>query len=289
MRFSRCAFVPAYLVAAVAVAFTQSPPTPGQALRFDVVSVKPCDPNAPPPAASRGVGASPGRLRLDCRKLLDLIQTSYVVYASGDSKVPALRPDFDRISGSPNAPEWVRTDLFTIEGRTDAAPPPSPAVLLGPMLRAVLEDRFKLKMEHEEREAPVFELVVGKGGSKLTPFKPGTCVPYDMNVSPQPSLQPGERRCLNHVGERDGSNTAWIDTMEAITLDQVATAFGGGPGQTPIINKTDITGLVSYRLVMPDGDPLGTVLKDQLGLELRPAKAMRDFLVIGHVERPTPD
>ena len=289
MRFSRGGLVAVYLVAAAAVVFTQSPPTPSQALKFDVVSVKPCDPNVPPPAASRGVGASPGRLRLDCRRVVDLIQTAYVVYANGNSKVPAPRPDFDRISGSPSAPDWVRTDLFTIEGRTDAVPPPVPAVLLGPMLRAALEDRFKLKMEHELREAPIFELIVSKGGSKLTPFKPGTCVPYDMSVSPQPPLQPGERRCSNHVGERDVSSAAWIDTMEAISLDQVATGFGGGPGQTPIINKTGIAGLVSYRLVMPDGDPLGTVLKDQLGLELRPAKAMRDFLVIGHVERPTPD
>ena len=183
MRLSRSGLVAAYLVAAVAVVFTQSPPTPSHDLKFDVVSVKPCDPNVPPPAASRSSGASPGRLRLDCRRLIALIQTAYVVYANGDSNVPALRPDLDQRLGLPNAPDWVGKDLFTIEGRTDAVPAPTPAILLGPMLRAVLEDRFKLKMQHEQRAAPVFELIVAKGGSKLTPFKPGTCVPYDMNVS----------------------------------------------------------------------------------------------------------
>jgi uncharacterized protein (TIGR03435 family) len=226
---------------------------------------------------------------LDCRRLIALIQTAYVVYANGDSNMPILRPELDQMLGSPNAPDWVGTDLFTIEGRTDAVPAPPPAILLGPMLRAALEDRFKLKMQHEQRTAPVFELIVAKGGSKLTPFKPGTCVPYDMNVSPQPPLQPGERRCANNAGERDASNTAWVQTMEALTVDRLALSFGGGPGQTPIINRTGITGLVAFRLVKPDGDSLGTVLKDQLGLELRPAKAMRDFLVIGHVEHPTPD
>jgi uncharacterized protein (TIGR03435 family) len=157
------------------------------------------------------------------------------------------------------------------------------------MLRAALEDRFKLKMKHESREAPVLELVVAKGGSKLTPFKPGTCVPYDMSVSPQPPLQPGERRCANNAGERDASNTAWVQTMEALTLDAFAAALGGGPGQTPVINKTGISGFVSFRLVKVDGDSIGNAIKDQLGLELRPAKAIRDFLVIDHVERPSPD
>src|SRR4051794_2984815 len=112
MRFSRCGLAAGYLVAAMGVVFTQSPPPPSQALKFDVVSVKPCDPNVPP-VASRGVGASPGRLRLDCRRLVDLIQTAYVVYANGDSTVPAPRPDFDGFFGSPNAPDWVRTDSFT--------------------------------------------------------------------------------------------------------------------------------------------------------------------------------
>jgi uncharacterized protein (TIGR03435 family) len=30
-------------------------------------------------------------------------------------------------------------------------------------------------------------------------------------------------------------------------------------------------------------------MKDQLGLELRPTKATRDFLVIDQVEQPSPD
>ena len=75
----------------------------------------------------------------------------------------------------------------------------------------------------------------------------------------------------------------------SVTLDGLASGLGGGPRQTPVVNKTGITGYVSYRLVQTDGDSIGNVLKDQLGLELRPAKMMRDFLVIDHVERPTPD
>src|SRR4051812_33320119 len=100
MRLSRCALVATYLIAVAAVVFTQSPPTSSQDLKFDVVSVKRCDPTMPPPAVSRSTGASPGRLRLDCRKLIALIQTAYVVYANGDSNMPGPRPALDQKLGS---------------------------------------------------------------------------------------------------------------------------------------------------------------------------------------------
>ena len=47
----------------------------------------------------------------------------------------------------------------------------------GPMLRAVLEDRFRLKVHWEAREVPVYELTVAKSGAKLRAAKEGDCVP----------------------------------------------------------------------------------------------------------------
>jgi uncharacterized protein (TIGR03435 family) len=40
------------------------------------------------------------------------------------------------------------------------------------MTQTLLEDRFQLKSHRENREMPVFDLVAGKGGSKLSPVKP---------------------------------------------------------------------------------------------------------------------
>ena len=40
-------------------------------------------------------------------------------------------------------------------------------VTQGPMLQALLEDRFKLKVHRETSDGPVYELTVGKNGPKL--------------------------------------------------------------------------------------------------------------------------
>lgn len=164
----------------------------------------------------------------------------------------------------------------------------------GPMLQTLLEERFKMKLHHESREVPVYEMVVAKSGAKVTPFQPGSCVPYEWSMSAPAPLASGQRRCLN-IGARDASGTAWVESAEATTLDELAEGItnnqlalavaGVGDGRA-VINRTGINGLVSYRLVYTDHESYMSALKDQLGLELRPTKAVRDFLVIDHVEQP---
>jgi uncharacterized protein (TIGR03435 family) len=41
--------------------------------------------------------------------------------------------------------------------------------MAGPMLRALLEDRFKLRVHRETKEVPVYFLRVAKNGPKLEP------------------------------------------------------------------------------------------------------------------------
>jgi len=41
----------------------------------------------------------------------------------------------------------------------------------GPMLRALLEERFRLKFHRETREVPIYSLTVAKSGLKLQPSK----------------------------------------------------------------------------------------------------------------------
>jgi uncharacterized protein (TIGR03435 family) len=160
----------------------------------------------------------------------------------------------------------------------------------GPMLQAVLEDRFKLKVRRESREVSIYQLVARKGGHKLTPFKPGTCVPYDSDSFTPPPLDAGQRRCREFT-ELDHEKNL-VDTVEAQTLDGIAGTFS--KPDRYVVNKTGITGLFSYRLVyegreLGGAPPFMEALQDQLGLEFRPAKGLRDFLVIDHVERPTPN
>jgi uncharacterized protein (TIGR03435 family) len=273
---------------------TSSPAT-GPLPNFEAVSVRPCDPTAPAPAGAPGAGrggvggldgASPGRLNFRCATLLGLVQFPYSLYANGRvnsaSEWPVLPPPSDG---------WISHDRWAIEAKADGEPPVP--VMFGPMLQRLLEDQFKLKVHREPRVVPVYELVVAKGGSKVTPVTPGTCVAYDFSVSPppQPTPQPGQHWCTNH-NERDGNGNI-VEIMEMITLQDF---FGGMQGYgRPIVNKTGITGPVGFRLVMsgPDTvDPderlssLIAALRKDLGLELRPGKDPIDFLVIDHAEKP---
>lgn len=275
----------------VAAGQTPSSPQASTAVpRFDVVSVRPCDPNAiptPSPGGGRGrslLTPSPGRFRIDCLSVDVLINWAYVAYANGRENPPSARPNFDMLAG----PSWIHSERFTIEATTDPATPA--AVMQGPMLQALLEDRFKLKMHRETRDVPVYELVVGEGGSKLTPFKPGACVPWDWNVYPQPPLESGQRRCTG--SSMMGSDGNWVQTVEAMTLDDFVAGFDlrAVHGEPPIVNKTGITGLQTFRFVYSGrSEDFAADIKNSLGLDLRPARGPHEFLILDHVERPVPD
>jgi len=217
-----------------------------------------------------------------------LIRMAYVTFANDRFNAPSSTTRSAEFALLESLPRWANSDLFTIEAKANGEP--VDVVMRGSMLRAVLEDRFKLKLHRETREVPVYELVVVKSGSKLTPFKAGTCVPYDSTVYRQPALEPGQRRCENSTLPDSANN--WVNTVEALTLDQMAA--GWTHPDRPVVNKTGITGFVSYRLVYQGGEPGGappflTAIKEQLGLELRPAKGPLELFVLDHVERPTPD
>jgi uncharacterized protein (TIGR03435 family) len=236
---------------------------------------------APGGRGGEAAGSSPVRLRLECQSLNALIRSAYLVYANGRQNPPGTYPIVEWSKAS----ERLKFDRFTIEAKTDAATPA--AVMRGPMLQAVLEDRFKLKIHYETREVPIYELVVAKSGLKLTPFKPGACIPFDWNSYPPPPLEPGQRRCENST-LRDDTGNYWVVTAEATTLDDIAAGLLTGLDR-PVVNKTGLTGLFAFRLIYEDHDSFIPALKNQLGLELRPAKGPRRFLVIDHVERPTPN
>ena len=185
-------------------------------------------------------------------------------------------------------PDWALSEPFTIEGKADGEP--TGDVMRGSMLRAVLEDRFKLKMHRETRAVPTEELVVAKGGPKLTPLKPGACVTFDWNAFPQPALEPGQHRC--RTGTEQDSAYNWVLTAEGTTLDELA-GFFTTESKRLIVNKAGIQGFFSVRVVYQGTPSSGAsftfALRDQLGLELRPAKGTREFFVLDHVERPAPD
>ena len=79
-----------------------------------------------------------------------------------------------------------RTGLDQIQGGPfryrRASSPDTPREQLLRMLQALLADRLKLVLHHEQRERSFLALVVGKGGSKLRPAS------SDLGVAPGPMI-----------------------------------------------------------------------------------------------------
>src|SRR5579871_1783725 len=132
------------------------------ATKWEVVSVRPCesgDAGRGGGKGSRGSGSppgnSPGRLTLPCRPAMAFIDDAYSRFASGHL---AMGPR-QRVEG---APSWLQSERFTITAKAEGTP--HQEMMRGPMLQAILEDRFQLKIHRETREIPVYELRAAKDG-----------------------------------------------------------------------------------------------------------------------------
>ena len=132
--------------------------------KFEVVSVKPsttCE-----DGGGRGGGGmgrlnwSPGRLSLECATVMGLVRMAHVRYAEG------TRTTFSRTAPpEPNpsiegGPSWINSARYDIDAKAEGSP--DLATMGGPMMRSLLDDRFKLKIRHEIGAIPVYELAAAK-------------------------------------------------------------------------------------------------------------------------------
>jgi bla regulator protein blaR1 len=275
----------------VAAGMLVAPLRADQSTKFDVVSVKACEPGASgqPRLRTGSVGASPitspGRLYLQCYSLNTMITEAYLFFADG--RAHTLNSTIE--VGVEGVEPWMKSERYTIEARTDQTP--AAAMMRGPMLQAVLEDRFKLKTHRVSREMPIYELVIAKSGAKVSPYTGTDCVIKDAAAWPPPPPPEGQRYC----GDRSRVDGDYVIREGVMALDELVALFNF---DRPVVNKTGITAPVSFKVPFAREDSASgeapraswvNTLRDHLGLELREAKGPRSFLIIDHAERPTPN
>jgi uncharacterized protein (TIGR03435 family) len=269
----------------LATAGTQATGAAASFPKFDVVSVKPCERDAASQTRDGGGTpiTSPGRLYLQCYPLSTMLTEAYLYFADGRahglSSVISV--------GVEGGPDWMKSERYLIDARTEQ--PATAAVMRGPMLQAVLEDRFKLKIRRVTREMPIHELVIAKSGAKVAPYTGHDCIIRDEAAWPPPALPAGQRYC----GDRSRVDGDRFIREGVLPLRELASLLNFDP---PLVNGTGITAPVSYRFEYSreaeTGDRQAAViaaLRNQLGLDVRASKGPRDFLVIDSVERPTPN
>jgi uncharacterized protein (TIGR03435 family) len=267
---------------------------------FEVASIRPCPAGLPEPRVGnqtkggyktkdgREPVESPGTLRV-CAPLGIFIRMAY--------QTPGRMVLFDWIQGGP---AWVDSDRYMInaKGPSDA----SGETVRGPMLRALLAQRFHLQAHKENREVAGFALTVARGGIKIPKVPEGSCIPLDLS-KPGAELPPIEKVCGPVPGDRRAEGPNVLLHIRGDTMAEFAQFVMGMTGK-PIVDRTGLTGRYDIHLKfapddtmpgfqvreepLPDGGvPFFTALQEQLGLKLESAKGTREYFVIDHVERPT--
>lgn len=205
-----------------------------------------------------------------------------------------------QISGGP---AWINSDRYDIQARPEhaadaPATPPDPrqmsdeqretlAQQMRERVRTLLADRFELAVHHDTKEAPVYALMVAKGGPKL-----------------KENTEPREGR--QGMGMRPGGQV----TATAAPVSMLANLLSNLMGR-PVIDKTGLSATYDFELrwtpdsgqtlapagapppgaEAPPADPNGptifTALQEQLGLRLESQKGPVDMIVIDHVEKPS--
>ncbi|HTX33368.1 MAG TPA: TIGR03435 family protein [Bryobacteraceae bacterium] len=305
-RLLPCAGKP-WLVAAVWAAIASAQPQPPVRPQFTAVSVKPC-PN-PPPGAEGRTTVSPAAVRLECWTVDRLIRMAYLSFPDGlpvpvsaTTGLPmptvSLRQHDAPIAGSP---PWIQSERFTIEAQS--ATPASREMLLGPMLQAVLEDRFQLKIHRQTRDVPVYAITVASGGPHLTAAQKGSCIVLDLSI-PAPPPAPGRpppvlcgmfRPSANGGLDVRGITMADLCSQLSVWLDRDVIDKTGIAGTFDLHLDLRLSDLGGARDASPGSPPPATrpnplvpitaALK-KLGLQLEPAQAPAEFLVIDRVVRP---
>jgi uncharacterized protein (TIGR03435 family) len=132
------------------------------------------------------------------------VSATFEVVSVKKSTDPAAPLKARQMGGGPS---WLDTDKFEINATFDgpvAIAPNSPPVRLLAMERALLADRFKLRVHQETRQLPVFDLVRSRAdrlGPRLVKSD-GACLPLPSTPAPVTDFAPT-------VASNDPSPAPW--------------------------------------------------------------------------------
>jgi len=210
----------------------------------------------------QSVRVSPnGTLMMTASPTFELVKAAY-------PEIP-----YDNVVGFP---DWAKSERYNITAKPPDSVTHATASQQIAMLRALLSDRYKLTVHTESRVTPVFNLVRGRRDGRLGP---------NLRRSEQDCVWPSpladDRPCHGSFSSGIGGEMPMALFVEEIR---------GFVGRV-VIDKTALSGTyqVDLKFDFRDVSFIFTAIQEQLRLKLEPANSPVDFLVIDHIERPTPN
>jgi uncharacterized protein (TIGR03435 family) len=211
-------------------------------------------------------------------------------------------------------PSWINSERYDIDAKIPDSfverwrklPPDQWSTTIEQrllMIQALLADRFKLKLNHQTKDLPVYALAVAKNGPKMLKAKPGDTYP-------------------NGIKGPDGQaigRTWHMSRGQLIFQGQSMDSWSGFLSQylgRTVLNQTGLKGDYDFTLQWtPDpnesamaefrapetgqaalnnpptpessGPSIFTAMQEKLGLKLESQKGPVPILVIEHIERPS--
>jgi uncharacterized protein (TIGR03435 family) len=151
------------------------------------------------------------------------------------------------------------------------------------MLSNLLAERFLLRQHAEARPFRVFQLVVSKGGPKLAPEKSRTLAEGQDRKSASFSAMAEHQKAAKELGFRP-TQSFFADSNSMAQLAARLSQFL----DRPAVDMTGLSGTYSVSLSWVgdgDGPSLEEALREQLGLELRPATQDLRVIEVDAAER----
>jgi uncharacterized protein (TIGR03435 family) len=189
------------------------------------------------------------------------------------------------------APDWTYSVKFDVAAKL---PEGATREELKLMVHSLLRERLHLQSHSENREKPVYELVVAEGGPKIKRVTEPAPPP-----APGPEVDAnGYPNVPNGTGMRFSNGRGRIQFRG--TSMKVLANYLSGPSGRPVVDATGLEGdyalTLSFALPRNDGSlpaaqdadsgpTIFEAVERQLGLKLKPAKRPVEVFVIDRIDR----
>jgi len=188
-------------------------------------------------------------------------------------------------------PSWVNSDRYDMAAK---GPETATNPEVWEMLQTLLSQRFKLVVHRDTRELPVYALVVGKKGIKLTPAEEGACA-----AAIKASQPCGSAGIVQNGVIATNVSMTNIAALLARQLDR------------PVVDKTGLKGKYDCQLywvpdgykepdaaamdanpreprrILTDGPSIFAAVQEIAGLKLEAEKGPVEVVVIDKIEKPS--
>lgn len=245
---------------------------------FDVASIKPGDPDN----RQVQIRMTPNGFIATNAPLKMLIQYAYNLKSE------------DQLSGLPAS---LSSKGFDIDAKEDEAlaaelqnlPVDQRASRVQSLLQRLLADRFKLQVDRQVKQLPIYALVVSSSGVKM--------IPEAKVPPPADAAAPKPRRTLSKRGQITGNGVP-VSTLADMLSRQpeiggrIVADKTGLPGNYYFDLKWTPESPAAASSAAPADDPAPsffTAIQEQLGLKLEPQKGPVEVVVVEHVEAPLAD